>query len=179
MQRKYDGEDLFRAWCSWGAAATIGRLNNYAKTKHATVSATGPACAMWHWVFYHVDEAYPLYKEWYFNKHPDLPPLTFEDFTRILQKKASGQRGKAFYNITNNRDLARFNAKYGLPYYLEIERDDVIQVSKPNHALFQRLLIVDAIEGEQVQAFALNADGTRSNHQLSFNEIGVVGRSIV
>jgi hypothetical protein len=60
-----------------------------------------------------------------------------------------------------------------------IESDDVIQVTKRDSHLFQKLMLVDGIEGKFVSAYILNADGTRSNHELKIGEFGVVGKSIV
>ena len=178
IKKVYDGKECFEAWCEMGAAASNPRLVQFAMSKYGQASNMGPRCAMWNWAFYHPEEAFPLYKEWWFNARPDEPIMTFENFILILQKIAMGKR-KINANITNRRDLERFCAKYQLQMDFRIDKNDIVQVTKPNHALYQKLLIVDDIEGEQIQAFSLNMDGTRTNHQLSVREIGVAGRVIV
>ena len=174
----YDGEDLFRTFCGWGAAASNPKLMKYAEEKYGQSSQMGPLYSMWKWAFRNPEQAYPLWKEYHFERFPDRPQPTFEEFTQHLLEW--GTRNK---NIGGGpQRIHRFCAKYGLNMPFTVQEDNVIQVTRPNHVFYQRLFVVRRrLEDEEpaVEAFAINPDGTITNHEFRMNEIGVIGRVIV
>lgn len=173
-EKIYDGETIFKTWCGWGAAATGTRLREYAKANFGGTSQMGAEYAMWKWAFNNPEESFPIWKEWHFEKYPDREQPTFEDFTKILLRKA-----RANQNVGGSqKKINRFCAKYGLEYETRIKKEDVVQVVRRNHPLFQALLIVDKVEGKEIDAFLIGEDGTRSVHTLNVNEVGVIDKSI-
>lgn len=174
-KKVYDGELLFKTWCEWGQAATRPRLIEFAKSEFGRASQMGPYYAMWHWAFDHPEQAYEYWKEWYFLNNPEKEPATFQDFLLVLQ-----ERGKSNPNVAHRTRMERFCAKYNIAMDFKIEPDDIIQVTKRDSHLFQKLLFVEGIEdGKFVSAYFLFPDGQRSNHELRIGEFGIVGHSIV
>lgn len=181
-EKVYDGEVLFRAWCQWGAAASNPRLMEFAKAEFGQTSQMGPHYAMWHWAFRHPEEAFELYKNWWFDNYPDREQIAFHEFLKTLQDKGRHQ------NIGGaRRNLERFCAKYNLDMDFKVKEGDAVQVVRPNHPLFQSLLIVDRVDGDRVDAHYFVPD--RSSYetinrnviscQVNVKEIGVIGRVIV
>lgn len=175
-RRLYDGKLLFETWCNWGAAATNPRLMEFARERFGHVSQMGPYYALWQWGFRNPEESYPLWKEYFLNAHPEQKQPTFEEYLQLLLEKAYSSPS---IGGSGRRHIERFCAKYNLPMDYKVNPDDVIQVTRPDHALYQRLLVVERVEGDRVEAFIWNPDGSRSNHQLSVREFGVIDRVIV
>lgn len=176
-EKVYDGKLLFQTYCGMGTAASVRRLKEFASKempnpKTGTVSQMGVIFAMWRWAFQNPEEAYPYWKELQFNIHPDRE-FTFHDFLKYLQNKGKD------VNICSRDNLRRFCAKYNLPMDYRIDRDDIIQVVRKDHPLFQSLFVVDGVEGENVRAFALSAEGKTVQHSFLVKEIGVCGRVII
>ena len=174
-KRLYDGKLLFETYCNWGAAASNPRLIEFARQTYGRASQMGPYYAMWKYAFDNPKVAYELWKEYSFNRFPEEPIPTWEQFLLEL-------RDRAVKNPTiggTRKNVERFCAEHNLPMDYRVSPDDVIQVTRPDHALFQRLLIVEKVEGDRVEAFIWNPDGTRSNHQLKVREFGVIDRVIV
>lgn len=174
----YDGKELFETYCGWGAASSTTRLVLYAKEKYGQTSQMGPYYAMWKWAFQNPKEAYPLWKEYCFERYPEKEQPTFEDFVKDLASRGRNQ------NIGGNTaNLQKFCARYGIPMEFSVEPEDVIQVTRPNHVFFQRLFVVskklEDAEPQAVEAFAINPDGTITNHQFRMNEFGIIGRVIL
>jgi hypothetical protein len=174
-KKVYDGKLLFETYCNWGAAASNPRLMEFARQTYGQTSQMGPHYAMWKWAFQNPEEAYEMWKELQFNKNPEDPIPTFEQF--LLKIRELAVKNPSIGG--SKQSVERFCAKYGLPMDYRVNPDDVIQVTRPDHALFQRLLIVEKVEGDRVEAFIFNPDGTRSNHQLKVREFGVIDRVIV
>lgn len=173
-ERMYDGELLFKTWCSWGLASGHDRLIEFSRSTYGQASQMGPYFAMWRWALENPEKAFEYWKEWYFHNYPDREPPTFEDFLLVLR-----ERGKTNKNIAPPKKLERFCARYNLEMDYHINADDVIQVTKRDSHLFQKLLFVEGIEGKFISAYFLFPDGTRSNHELKVGEFGVIGPSIV
>lgn len=172
-KKRFDGELLFKTWCEWGIAATHNRLIEFARSQYGSASQMGPYYASWHWAFENPEKAFEYWKDWYFQNYPDLDPTTFEDFLLILKDKGKNP------NVAHARKLERFCAKYNLDMEYRVAEDDIIQVTKRDSHLYQKLLFVEGIEGKFISAYFLFPDGTRSNHELKSGEFGVIGRSIV
>jgi hypothetical protein len=66
----YNGKQLWETYHSWGKAASIPRLNEYANaqgmfsSEKGEVSKTGPFVSMWRYAFRNPEEAYPHYEKW-------------------------------------------------------------------------------------------------------------------
>ena len=173
-EKFYDGELLFKTWCEWGKASNHDRLIEFAKDKFGRASQMGPYYSMWRWAFDNPDAAFEYWKEWWFLNYPDEEPAKFADFVLVIKKKAENNT-----TIASRGNMERFCAKYNIMMDYRIERDDVIQVTKRDSHLYQKLMIVEGIENKFVSAYTLNIDGTRTNHELKVGEFGVIGHSIV
>lgn len=182
-KRVYDGKLLWETWCNWGAAASNPRLMEFSKQQFGRSSQMGPYYAKWKYAFDNPEKAYELWKEYSFNANPEEPVPTWEEF--LLQLQKLGTRNPTIGGSRSN--VERFCAKYGLEMDYRVGPNDVIQVVRPNHPLFQSLLVVDDVEGERVNAHYFAPDrnsyetanrGTVSC-QVSVREIGVIGKAIV
>ena len=173
-----NGEILFKEFCSMGAAANYAILARWAainmpNPESGKVSRQGVLFAMWKWAFQNTEEAWLLWKEYRFHKDPSAPPYTKEEFLKEVRDMAE------YPNIASKSDLERFCARYGLKRESKVGPQYIIQVTRPDHALFQRLLVVDSREDEFVHAHMFQPDGTITNHQLRMDEFGVVGKVAV
>lgn len=75
------------------------------------------------------------------------------------------------------RGIQRFASKNGLTTNYSFEPGDVAQVIRRGSPLFQTLVIVQRANGEDVDAFLVNADGSRTVHRLSAHELSIVGKA--
>lgn len=185
----YDGEKLFRKYCDDGAASGARSLARWANQigMHPTGEASmmGVHYAMWHWAFYNPEQAYPLWKEWHFERHPEKPVPSFQEF--LLELRERGRNA----NVGGKRALQRFCAKYGLEWDYDVHQNQVIQITKRDHPLYQMLMIVDSIEGETVKAHTFVPDKVFSDlypeppgretiqQELKVGEFGIIGKAIV
>lgn len=181
----YDGKELFEKYHSWGAAASSKRLREWAREnmpnrKTGNSSQMGVFYSMWRWAFQHPEEAFESWKEWYFYSFPEDELNKPEHRDELFQNFLITLRDRAMNpNVSRRRDLERFCAKYGIPMKFNIENRDVVQVTRKDHPLFQVLLEVDKVEGDEIQAHYITPEGTYSNHQLKVRQVGVVGKVIV
>lgn len=174
-EKIYDGKVLFKVWCEWGMAATNDRMMEFSKTHFGAWSQMGPYYAMWRYAFENPEEAFVFWKDFWFNTYPDREqPAKFENFLLEIKKRAEKNP-----SIASPKRMERFCAKYNLEMEYRITPNDVIQVTKRDSHLFQKLLIVDGIEGKFVSAHFLYPDGTQTHHELKMGEFGVIGPCIV
>jgi len=183
MGRKkiYDGKVLFEAWTGWGKAGSNNRLKAFAKELYGQASQMGMRNAMWRWAFENPEEAYSMWKEWFYEKFPDEEQPDFKSFLLEVRKQASSP------NVSGRGNMERFCAKYGLPYDYRINCGDVVQIVRQNHPLFQMFLIVDKIESEQVSGYYFIPDRVypeangRETIPVTVNvkDIGRIGKVIV
>lgn len=177
----YDGKKLFQVYCAWGSAANVNKLNEWAKEnmpnpETGKVSQVGPYYAMWAWAFKNPKEAYPVWKEYMFRRFPGKELQTFDDFIEFLNRRVGNNN-----NIAGKQERERFRLRYGLPTKVNLKPDDVVQVVKPNHFLFQHYMTVRSVAPEEgfIEACILHPDGTTTNHQLKIAEVGRIGTAIV
>lgn len=171
----YDGEFLFRTWCGWGAAASNPMLMEFCRTNYNTSSQMGPTYAMWKWAFNNPEQAYPLYKEFWFDKYPDRPPLEFKDFLQLIVKEHG--KNQSVVGAKSKRNLERFCAKYGLEIESSFSAGEVVQVVRRNHVWYQSLWIVAETNGKKVTAFTVTPEG-RTEQEFDANEVGFIGKAI-
>lgn len=173
----YEGKLLFETFCGWGAAASNNKLIEFARQRYGRASQMGPSYSMWKWAFRNPEEAYEFWKNYYFEAFPEEQQPTFNDFVVMLKQKGRNP------SIGGDTALQRFCAKYGLEFDYKIEKGYVIQVTRPNHVMYQKLLVVDDIVEQNgdsyITAYALEQDGSRSNHQLKMREFGIIGKAII
>jgi hypothetical protein len=185
----YDGEELFKTYCNMGAAKSYLKLRDYAnrtmvmpKGKKPSKGVSGVEYSMWKWAFKHPEEAFEHWKEWYFLTHPEENRRPeFSEFLKVIQDKAKNT------NVASVRDLRRFCAKYEIPMDYSVNKEDVVQVTRKDHPLFQGLLIVDEVTGDEIDAHYFvpdrvypEANGREAVFlKLRAREVGVVGKAIV
>jgi hypothetical protein len=177
-EKFYDGRKLFEWWCDAGKAGTNESLRKFAKAtmpnpETGEVSRMGPTYAMWAWAFENAQEAYEMWKRREFLLHPHIIG-TFNDFLIVLR-----DRGLNNPNIAGGKRVTRFCQQNGIPIKFNVDQDDVIQVTKTTHPLYQRFLIVNRSHDEGVEAIFLGEDGNHSSHYLPRDYFGVVGKSLV
>lgn len=182
-RRIFDGRLLFKTYCEWGLAASHDLLVRFAKDTYGQGSQMGPYYSMWNWAFQNPEEAFEFWKEWYFHNHPDQPqPPEFSLFLEELRDR--GARNK---NVASPKEMARFCAKYNIEWNYRIEPNDVIQITRRDHKLFQALMVVDNIEKGIITAHFVAPDkvypevGGRelTYHEFIPREVGVIGKAIV
>lgn len=173
-KRVYKGDVLFKTFHSWGAAASNKKLMEFSQREFGRHSQMGPFYAMWHWAFQNAEEAFPIWKEWYFEKYPEVEQPTFEDF--LIHLRDMGLRSQTIGGSREKVEL--FCAKYGLDMDYKVSPQDVVQVTSRRHPLYQSLMIVDGVVDDGVTAFLINSDGTRSEHSLRFKEFGVLAKAV-
>lgn len=173
------GEDLFKTFCSWGAAASNNRLIRYAQETYGRSSQMGPRTAMWRWAFMNPEEAWPLYRDYYFERFPDEPQPTWESFLEKLADE--GRRTPAIGG--GARGLQKFCAKYGVQNQYVFHKGDMVQVIRRSHPLYQSVLIVEETSGtdsnSQVIGFIVNANGTRTQHSVRNGDVAPVGHAVI
>jgi hypothetical protein len=174
-EKRYDGKLLFKTWCEWGRASSNDRLIAFSKANFGVGSQMGAYYAMWRYAFDNPEEAFEYWRDFWFNTYPDREqPAKFENFLLEVKKRAEKNP-----SVASTKRLERWCAKYNLQMDYRIEPNDIIQVTKRDSHLYQKLLIVDGIEDKFVSAYFLYPDGTRTNHELKVGEFGVIGPSIV
>lgn len=171
----YDGKVLFEWWCKAGKAATNPKLMEYAKEKFGTTSQMGPAYAMWKWAFWHPQESYKLWTNWYFENHPELPTPPYEDYLLILKERGGNKQ------IVRPHQFRRWCAMNGLEIDYRINRDDVVQVARKSHPLFQSVFVVIRTHQEDVLCVAPSTTNSHIHQEYIFfraRELAVLGKVI-
>lgn len=175
MSRKvYNGRDLFIAYCKWGKAAGNERLKEYAFRTSGRKSQMGPTYAMWRWAFENPEEAWPYYRDYFFEVSPELPQPTKQDFYKLLLEKAEKNESNA---PGGKRGLQRFAALHGLETNYGFEPGDVAQVVRRSSPIYQSLVIVESVDGDNIEAFMRDSSGRMTTHQFSAHELAAVGKA--
>jgi hypothetical protein len=181
----YDGKVLFETYHGWGAAASLRRLAAWAEANGMVNPAKGKANmfgvrqSMWRWGAMNPEESYEIYKRYHLERYPVSPIPTIQEYVKdIILAAAHNNPG-----VLSRGDAEKLLMRFGLSYEAieKVKKDDVIQVVKPNHHLFQRLLTVESYAPEEglIEARIWHMDDTFSNHQLNIRDVGIVGRVIV
>lgn len=114
----YDGEKLFRYYCSLGRASSNKKLKEWAKTvgmvnpETGTASHTGPLYSMWRWAIRNPEQAFPVYKEWANAYESELVANGIEvNWNLFLRELANHAENKS---IVSEKERKEFCKKYGL-----------------------------------------------------------------
>ncbi len=170
----YDSKDLFETYCGWGAAASLKKLQAYAKDKYGQSTKMGAWYAMWKYPLENPEEAYQIYKEYYFHRFPEQHQITEREFYEKTLHFAV-----KYYNIGGSvYNIRDFALKTGLEFEFPYRHGDVIWVSSHQHPLYQAILSVEKVEGENVYSYLINSDGTLTAHVLSIKDIAPINKRV-
>lgn len=97
----YDDKRCFERYMKWGAAATHDKLRQWCisvgmvNSNTGKVSQMGAYWAMWRYAMNNAEEAYPLYKDWWFENDPQKRTPTFLKFLTDIQNHAYDNKSVA------------------------------------------------------------------------------------
>ena len=123
VRKKYNDQECWEQFMSWGAAATFKKLKEWHIEKHGFGSQMGPRWAMWRWAAENPELCYPQYKKWYFetamntnwfNDDPNIPFGGKDSFLEGIKTVVKGTGAKRSNNILSHRAYKQFCAKWNL-----------------------------------------------------------------
>lgn len=119
----YDGEKLFKKYCSMGAAATYEKLFEFAKGQGMFDPDTGKPSnmgmhfAMWRWALRNPEEAWKYYEPYIREFEHILIPkgikIDFNSFLLEIRDK-TGPKGQTRKGAVGRRTYVAFCRKYNL-----------------------------------------------------------------
>jgi hypothetical protein len=114
----YPDKELWEKYMSWGKAASHLKLRRWLIENGFSIKEYGMGAfwAMWRYAIRNPEEAFPLYKKWYFETASDVKPnpdvidpvVTFQDFLEDCRLHAR-QR-----SCVSRGEYIRFCNKHGL-----------------------------------------------------------------
>ena len=120
IQKKYNDQECWEQFMSWGAAATCKKLKEWHIEKHGWGSPMGVVWAMWRWSASNPEQCYPQYKTWFFETASNTKGevidsnATFKDFLEDIKIHAKGTGAKRKSSILSHRAYKQFCAKWNL-----------------------------------------------------------------
>lgn len=136
--KRYNEQECWDKYMSWGAAASVPRLLAWHKSENGFGSRMGAVFAMWRWAIKNPEICYPQYQEWlnkntpnagegeeFLKQYPNYKKkwivenfgrdgvykeITFNEFLDVLKNRVIGYEG----SVLGKKAYKRFCDKYQL-----------------------------------------------------------------